>query len=217
MAESEIIDKISEKGSDKEGLANAVIGDPRVIPELIEALNDRKGSIKFGCEKVLRLISERKPELIYPYFDNFVDLLDSDNKILKWGAIMTIANLAAVDSENKFEKIFEKYYSPVSGPVMITAANIIGSSAKIALARPDLVDRITEEILRVERAEYRIKGDVSPECLNIVYSHALTSFERFFDRINEKGPVIEFIKKQLHNPRKAVARKAEQFVKKRAV
>ncbi|MBA7527022.1 hypothetical protein ES705_19195 [subsurface metagenome] len=34
-------------------------------------------------EKILRLVSEQQLELIYPHFDTFVKMLDSDNNILK--------------------------------------------------------------------------------------------------------------------------------------
>lgn len=74
----------------------------------------QKGSAKFGCEKVLRCISERNPGLIYPYFESFVRLLESDNTFLKCGAILTIANLTSVDHKNRFENIFDRYYSLIS-------------------------------------------------------------------------------------------------------
>jgi len=211
--EMNIIEKISKKGSDKEQIAKEVIRSPEYLPQLFEGLTHEKGSIKFGCEKVLRLISEQQPELIYPYFDIFVKMLDSDNNILKWGAIVTISNLASVDIHGKFEKIFEKYYFPITEKTMITAANIIGNSWKIALAKPELAEKITQEILEAEKAKYENKGQVSPECNNVVYGHAIDSLEKFYDKITDKKPVVDFIKRQLHNTRKPVAKKAERFLK----
>jgi hypothetical protein len=41
------------------------------------------------------LVSEKKPELVYSYFDFLVKLLDSENNFLKWGSIITISNLCA--------------------------------------------------------------------------------------------------------------------------
>ncbi len=58
-----IIEKISKKGSDKEQIAKDVIGSPECISQLLEGLNHEKGSIRLGCEKVLRLISEQQQEL----------------------------------------------------------------------------------------------------------------------------------------------------------
>ena len=217
MNKTELMEKIAAKGSDKEKIAAHAIRNPDCIPDLIEGLNASKAGIKYGCEKVLRLISEQKPELIYPYFETFERLLGSENSFLKWGAIITIANLTPVDSDDRFEGILQKYYAPVSGPVMITAANIIGSSAKIASAKPELIERITKEILKVEKGKFKNKGKLSPECKNVACGQAIDAFAQFFDEIQDREPVIRFVTKQLKNSRPAVRKKAEKFLKKHRI
>jgi hypothetical protein len=216
MAKENILEQLGQKGVDIEAIANRVINKPEEIAELTEAIKVEKRAVKFSYEKVLRLVSERRPELIYPYFGVFEDLLDSDNSFLKWGAILTIGNLAAVDEEKKFEAIFEKYYAPIPGPAMVTASNIIGSSAKIALAKPELTERITREILKVEKAEYERKGQPSPECRNVAIGQAIDSLDKFFKQIEDKKAVIAFVKGQLNNSRKQVVKKAERFIRKHA-
>jgi hypothetical protein len=209
-----IAEQMARKGADIAGIAAQVMACPKQVAELIDGVQAPRGAIRFGYEKTLRLISEQRPELIYPHFDLFTNLLDCDNSFLKWGAIMTIANLTAVDDRQKFEAIFEKYYAPMPGPVMVTAANIIGSSARIVPAQPHLTGRITAEILRVEKAKYRIHGQPSPECRNVAIGHAIESFNEFFDRIEDKPAVLKFVTRQLKNPRPAVAKKAAQFLRK---
>ena len=216
MAKVSILQQLDEKGANVAAIVEKVIKKPEEIARLIEALKVEKRAVKYAYEKVLRLVSERRPELIYPYFDVFAGLLDSDNSFLKWGAIMTVANLTAVDSENKFEAIFKKYYAPISGPVMVTASNIIGSSAKIALAKPELTKPITREILKVQKAKYERKGKPSPECRNVAIGQAIDSFEQFFEQIDDKASVGRVVKKQLKNTRKQVAKKAERFIRKHA-
>jgi len=191
-----------------------VIKNPKLIEVLISIIDSEKGSIKFGCEKIIRLVSEKKPELVYPYFDFFVKLLDSENNFLKWGAIITISNLSCVDSKNQFEKIFNKYYAPVTGPIMVTAANIVGNSWKIAQAKPNLMDRIVDKILKIEKAKYEYKGELSPECNNVVCGHAIDSFEKFFEKANNQKKIMAFIKRQLNNTRPSVKKRAEKFMKK---
>ena len=92
---------------------------------------------------------------------------------------------------------------------MITASNIISSSATIAQAKPELTERMTKEILKVEHAVYQ-----TDECRNIVIGNAIKSFHKFFDQIKNKQPVIEFIKKQLDNSRSGTKKAAEKFVRK---
>lgn len=209
MTASNVIRQIARKGSDKEKIARRVVKNPDLLPELLDGLNADGARVKYGCEKALRIIGEKEPELLYPHFDTFAELLDGDNNFLKWGAIITIANLARVDSKKKFEKLFDRYFSPVTGPVLITAANVIGNSWKIALAKPPLADRIAREILKVEKARYQ-----TAECRNVATGRAIDSFHRFFDLIKKKKPVLGFVGRQRRSRRKAVRKKAQTFLEK---
>ncbi len=82
------------------------------------------------------------------------------------------------------------------------------AAAKIALAKPELADRIAQELLKVEKASYQTN-----DCRNIALGHTIQSFGQFFDQITDKEPVIELIRRQLNNPRNATRRKAEAFAK----
>jgi hypothetical protein len=48
--------------------------------------------VKFGCAKVLLLISEQNPRALSPWLDRFVEPLKADNQIFKWQAILIVAN-----------------------------------------------------------------------------------------------------------------------------
>lgn len=175
-----IIGEISKKGSDKEKIAEQIIKNPILLSEVFDGLTAKQAAIKYGCEKVLRFISEKDPKILYSKFDFFVKMLDSEK-------------------------------------AMITASNIIGNSWKIALAKPELTEDITCEILKAEKTKYEHKGELSPECNNVVYGHAIDSFGKYYDRIKEQKPVIEFVRRQLNNTRKPVVIKAEKFLKKNKI
>ncbi len=212
MPESKLLQEIAQKETNKEEIRDRVIEKPRLLSEIIEGLSSDNARVKYGCAKILRMISEKEPEILYSRFDFFASLIDSDNTFLKWGAIHILANLAAVDSENKFEKIFDKYFAPIPGPVLITAANVIGGTAKIALAKPKFTEKIAKELLKVETATYQ-----TTECSNIALGHTIESFDRFFDQIKDKEPVVALIKKQLRNTRNATRKKAERFLRKHEI
>ncbi len=209
----EIKKQIKQK-SDINKIAESVIKQPELISDLIENLKTEKSALKFSYEKILRLISEKHPQLVYPYFTDISKLLDSDNNFIKWGSIITIANLTAADTDKKFDKVFKKYYKPVTGPVMITAANIIANSWKIALAKTYLANKIAKEILKVEKGEYINRGEVSPECKNIICGHAIESFACFNSLIKSKKAVLDFAGRNINNSRKSTAKKAEKFLNK---
>jgi hypothetical protein len=214
MTDSDLIAQIGEKGADQDGIADRVIERPSLIPKLIAGLGARQARTKYGCEKVLRRVSEKKPALVYPYFETFADLLEAQNSFLKWGAIMTLANLASVDSQGKIDELFSRYRAFIQGPVMVTAANVIGSLPRIASARPELAERIAGEILKIETASYELHGCPSPECRNVAIGHAVTALGEIFGQLKKKKPVLDFVKRQLKNPRAAVRKKAAAFLKK---
>ncbi|MFQ5652513.1 MAG: hypothetical protein ACE5IY_21485, partial [bacterium] len=132
MSESRVIQEIAQKEIDQEDIADEVIKQPELLSDVMTGLGSHSANIKFGCAKVLRLISEKEPALLYPEMDFFIGHLDNENNIFKWTAICILANLSAVDSQNRIEEIFDKYFMPITGPVLITASNIIAGAAKIA-------------------------------------------------------------------------------------
>ncbi|MBN2591125.1 MAG: hypothetical protein JXA96_14760 [Sedimentisphaerales bacterium] len=208
--------EIARKGFDIAKVVSYAIKNPQSIEQLIEGVTAPKGSTRFAYEKVLRFISEERPDLIYPYFDVFKKLSVCDNSFLKWGAILTIANLAAADTDEKFDAMFDEYYAPVKGPVMVTASSIIGGSVKIVQAKPYLSQKITKEILKVEKARYEYHGELSSECRNVAIGQAIDTFDQLFDELEDKEAIIKFVKKQLKNTRQKVVKKAEKFLKKHA-
>ena len=207
MSEATVLRRL-EGNPEAAQIAEQVITQPDLLPEVFEGLNAKKAKIKYGCLKVLREISEKEPALLYPWIDFFFALLDNDNNFLKWGAILIIGNLAVVDSENRIEANLERFVAPISGPVMITAGNTIGAAARIAVAKPHLRERITRQLLKVKTAHYQ-----TPECWNIVLGHAISAFDQFFDQIEDREPVVELITQQLQNPRSGTRKKAEKFVR----
>jgi hypothetical protein len=206
-----LFDEIAARGSDKAAIAGRLIASHADVRVLIEGMRARPANVKYGCEKVLRIISERRPELVYPLFSQLAGFLDGDNRILSWGAIVILSNLASVDTDDRFLPFFDRYFAAIPGPDLVAAANTIGGAARIARAKPELADRIATEILKVEKARYK-----TPECRNVAIGHAITALEGFCERIACRNPVIHFVKRQLRNPRRGVAQKAARFLKRHA-
>ena len=174
----------------------------------MEGLGAEPARVKYGCARVLRILGEKHPDLLYPRFDFFVRLLDHPNQIFQWEAVRVLSQLARVDAEDKFAGIFDKYFAPIRGPVMITAANVIRGGARIAAAKPHLADLIAAEVLKVDRARYQ-----SPECRNVAIGHAIVALGDFFELLQHPAPALRFVRRQIKNARPATRKKAEQFLK----
>ena len=210
MSGSRLLQQIGRKASDKEAIACRVIKKRELLSDLFRGLSADEPGVKYGCSKILRIISEKKPRMLYARLDFFIDLLDSDNTFHEWAAILIIGNLASVDSKKRIDRILDSYLRPIHGPVMISAANVMRGAARIAATKPWLVERIAKALLNVEKARYK-----TAECRNVALGHAIQSLDGIFDQINDKGPVIRLIRRQLKNPRNATRKKAERFLKKR--
>jgi hypothetical protein len=204
-----LLRKLARKDVDKQKLAVVVAKQPALLSEIFAGLSSDEASVKYGSVKILRIISESDPAVLYPKINFVFDLLDSGNQIIKWGGIIIIANLAGVDAKRKIDKILKRYLEPISGSELITASNVIGGAARIALAKPHLTDRVVDEIFKVEKARYQ-----TPECRDIALGHVIEAFGMLFKQSKRQERILKLVKKQLKNPRHATRKKAEKFVKK---
>jgi hypothetical protein len=83
MSESSSLQQLAKKETTAEAITAKVIQNPDLLPEIFQGLNEKAASIKYGCLKVMRLISEQQPAMLYPHFNFFVDLLDSEVTLKK--------------------------------------------------------------------------------------------------------------------------------------
>jgi hypothetical protein len=204
--------KLGRKEVTRQELFHLVKNDLTLIPVMIEGVYSDEASIRYGCAKVLTDLSECNPEALYPYMDRFFDLLANDKRILAWNSLAIIANLTSIDLEKKFDEIFEEYYSFMGDEYMVTVANVVANSAKIAVAKPYLIPRIVSELLKVE--DLTITPHLSEECKMVIEEHAVKSFDAFFDQVETREPVLSFVKRLLNSPRASLRSKAQTFLNK---
>jgi hypothetical protein len=210
--ETDLLQKLASKTITKEELFQKVECNFGLLPELIRGASSSKAAIRYGCAKVLRDLSEKYPKKLYPYVENFIELLESKYRILTWNAMAIIANLAEVDVDRKFDGIFDRYYSFLNDEYMVTVANVVGNSAKIASAKPYLVQKITAELLKVEGIS--VTPNLTEECKRVITEHAIKTLDALFDKIMDKAKVISFVKRQLDSPRESLRQEAQSFLKK---
>ena len=210
--ESGLLQKLVNKSITKEELLRKAEQNSDLLPILLKGVSSSKAAVRYGCAKVLMDLSEKCPEKLYPYMDSFIEILDSKYRILTWNAMAIIANLAKVDKDQKFDAIFDKYYRFLNDEYMVTVANVVGNSSKIALAKPHLVQKITNELLKVENIS--VTPHLTEECKRVITETAIKSIDMFFDKIEAKAKVISFVKRHLHSPRRTLRTEAENFLKK---
>ena len=203
--------KLVDKSLTKEELLQKVTQNFDLLPKILDGVSSQKAAIRYGCAKVLIDLSEEYPEKLYPHIDFFINLLDSKYRILTWNAMAIIANLTCVDTEKKFDAIFNHYFNFINDEYMVTVANVVRHSGKIAVAKPYLIPKITTELLNVENIS--LSPHLTEECKRVITEKALKSFTMFLNKIEHKEEVLSFVKKYLNSSRKSLRTQAEKIVK----
>jgi hypothetical protein len=198
--ESDLLRGLVDKSMTKEELSHKVRQDFGLLPLVLKGTSSSKATIRYGCSKVLMDLAEEHPEKLYPHMDFFIDLLDGKYRILTWNALTIIANLAKVDKAGKLDAAFNKYFGFIN----------VGNSGKIALAKPHLIEKITNALLKVENLS--TTPHLTEECRRVIAEATIKAFNTFYPKIKEKEKVIAFVRNQLNSPRKTLRETAETFL-----
>jgi hypothetical protein len=213
FVESNLLQQLAKKSITKAELLAKVEADFDLLPQLFEGVSSRKAHVRYGCGGILAELTAKHPNRLYSHMDEFIALLDCKHRILVWNAMAAIANLCSVDTEKKFDAIFDKYYGFLKDEYLVTVANAVANSGKIALAKPYLIPKITEALLSVENIS--TTPHLTEECKRVVAGKAVGSFAQFYSKMcaEEKAKVMAFMKRHCGSPRKALKTKAECFLR----
>jgi hypothetical protein len=200
--------ELNDKKMDVETMAKKAVKDDGILSELLDNLKTKNETVRYNCSKVLNFISEENPEVLYPRWDVFVELLTSDHTYWKLSVIPLLANLTRIDAENKFDRIFDKYFGLLNDKSMIPAIWIAANSGKIAKAKPELQTRITKKLLTIDRTHHH------PERRDLIKGSAIESFDEYFEEAENQKEILEFAQKQLNSKSPKTVKIAKEFVKK---
>ena len=188
-----------------ENLVQKALNDNKVLSELLEGILSKDDTLRYNSFNVLLLISEKYSEVLYPKWEFFADMITSDNSYRKLIAVRLIANLVRIDKENKFEKIFNKYYSILDGEKTMTAAHLAANSGKIAKAKPQLRPKITSRLLNIDKTHRGKQKE-------LIKGYAMEAFDGYFQEAENQSEIIEFVKKQLNSNSPKTRKIAEKFL-----
>ncbi|MHC4309186.1 MAG: hypothetical protein ACYSSN_04510 [Planctomycetota bacterium] len=198
---------LNNKNINIKSLAKKALKNDKLLAELLDNLRAKNETIRYNSHKALFFITEKQPQTLYSNWDYFVTFLDSDNTYHKLSAVLLLANLAKVDKDNKFEKVFSRFYGLLNDKSFITAAYLAGASGKIVKAKPKLQTRITNRLLSIDKTHHE------QERKDLVKAYIIEAFEEYFDQSRNKKRIIEFVKKQLNCKSPKTRKAAKEFLK----
>jgi hypothetical protein len=201
---------LSEKDVDLESVVNIALESEDYLSELIANLRSKKETIRFNSSQALYLISQQNPDVLYPLWDFFFELIQGDNTYWKCSGIPIIANLTRVDKENKFERMFERYFGLMDDKKsFIPAAYLAKSAATIVRAKPNLETKITRRLMKIDQTRH------DPQRRDLVKSDIIKAFDEYFEQAEDKNEIIEFVRKQLECDSPKTRKAAKKFLEKR--
>lgn len=202
-----LIPEISDKDITSKSTAEKALADEKLLSELLDGLMLKNETLRYNCFKVVLFISEEHGEVLYPKWDFFVKLLDSDNTYRKMSGLQIIANLTKVDTDKKFDDIFDKYYSLLGDKGTVVAAHLAANSGKIARAKPDLQARITDKLLNIDN----VYAGKQPD---LVKGYIIEAFALYFEEAEKRNKIVEFARNQLNSSSPRTRKQAEHFLSK---
>ena len=196
---------LTKKSMSVESVTRKALKDEQIFSDLFEGIQSKNETTRYNSFKVLMRLSEEHPEVLYPEWDFFVEMLDSPNSYWRLSAVRLIANLIKVDTKNKFERIFDKYYKLLNDSVIV-AIYLVRDSGKIVRAKPKLQTKITNKLLNIDKTQQKHK--------DLVKGAAIQAFSDYFEEAEDKKRIIDFVKAVLKGESPKARKIAKEFLNK---
>ena len=202
-----MLPEMHDKDVSIESVAEKALQDEKLLSELLDGLKSKEETLRYNCFRVLLLISQEHGTALYPKWDYFVEIMTGDNAYWKMSGLLLIASLTRVDTNNRFDKIFDLYYSLLGDKGTVVPAYVAANSGKIARAKPYLQDKITDKLLNIDK----IYPGKQPA---LIKGHAIEAFGEYFEETGNKDKIVEFVRNQLNSDSPRTRKQAENFLNK---
>jgi hypothetical protein len=187
--------------------AQLALSSSRALDQILEGIVSKDEVYRYNCFQVLYRLSEEQPAALYPEWDYVANLLASDNSYHRSIAGQLLANLTRVDTEDRFEAIFDTVFDLLDDEKIVPARQFAQHIGKIVGAKPDLQPRITERLLAVDNTHHTksrkelLKGD------------AIAAFGEFFQESADQERILDFVERQLKSSSPRTRKVAQAFVR----
>jgi hypothetical protein len=213
MKIDELIPLISKPEIDIEEFVRLSIDEPSTRDEIIhQMLINPDIMVYYHCFYVVTRASQDRPDLFYPYWEALVPLLKHKNSYHRDIALTILANLTAIDDEDRFTGVFADYFEHIKDPKFMTARCCIQNSLKIIRYKPKQSDRIIEFLLDIDqRCHYPEKQKALLKC------DVLEVLSEVYQDVADKPEIAAFIKAQVVSLSPKTKKKAKELIRELAL
>jgi hypothetical protein len=194
-------------------VAELAIDDEKLLADLLDGVSAgrQKSAVRETCSKALMHMAEVWPEMLFPHWDYFMDLLASDNGFSKYVAVYVLSSLAVVEPDGRFEKSLDDFYRALDDESVMIASHLALVSGKIARAKPKLRSEITRRLFKIDQSHFD-EGHQS-----LVKAYIIEAFERYFDVSENKNEIMAFVEQQKDCSSPKTRKLAKAFLEKWAI
>ena len=194
----------TEKYPNLDEAARLALADAGLRSALRDGLVSRNEVFRYNCFKVLLRVAEEQPSALHPDWGAFAALLDSDNAFHRSIGVQLIAALACADEERRFDPVFDRYFALLNDEKIMVARHLAQSAGRIAKARPDLRERITDILLGVDETHHKHK--------DLIKSDVIQAFAEYVGEYPDKGRTLAFVEAQLDSASPRTRKAAKGFL-----
>ncbi|MBN2496150.1 MAG: hypothetical protein JXR96_16275 [Deltaproteobacteria bacterium] len=173
------------------------------VEAVVRGLRADSRRIQNGCAEIASLLSEERPELLYPHLSLFVENLEAGEPVLRWEAACTVGNLAAVDEGRRIPGCLPRLFGFLGDKSIVLQGHAVKALAKCARAYPEEAPGILTELVA---AKERFPGNRVGTLIEAMASFVQSA------RLAKKAAA--FVEPYSRSEIQSVAKKASRVLKK---
>jgi hypothetical protein len=165
--------------------------------------------VYYHCFYVIDAASQKRPDLLYPYWNEIAQLLHHKNSYHRDFALEIIGNLTKIDQENRFSDIEDEYFGLINDEKFMTGNQCIRNFLKIFRHKVDQRPRIVETLLDIDqRCNYTEKQK------GVLKSDVLEILDEIYTEVSEHDKINALIKAEVNCISPKTRKKAKELIKK---
>ncbi len=161
---------------------------------------------------ILDRAAEKKPDLFYPYWPVFAELLHHRNTYHRQIGITLLARLSGADPEDRFDGILENYLERLYDEKILIGTLTAGYLKIIIRNKPEHRNRIIEELLG-----HRNKSRYTERQEALLEYEILEILDEYYGTLPGKDRIDAYIRERKNSDSPKTRKKARELIKKRDI
>ena len=175
--------------------------DEQGVEHLIQIVTTEKASLKHDAIKVLYETGARNPQLLSKHLKSFLEMLDSKNNRLQWGAMTAIQTITEIVPKQVYENLVQIIHAGDKGSV-ISRDQMMRILYKLSTHQPyqkDALSLLFEQLRKCPTNQLPMYAEELSNVLPSAYRNEMVSILRIRISELEKASKIKRLEKVIRS------------------